>query len=216
MRIMLHAKAFNSYNTRLHHMAAYVAAMTPCVEKNVHVMPLFVEGTVVLIVAHLQAYLESLISHGTRAKETALRHHFQMHGNDAERAAAQTCGLPTLVKWAKRRVSFENRGKKFERIFQLIFECSPWPSSDVQTTISDLILVRNVIVHADGVDIQAGPIVAAYVSQLKRKDLFRANSYGDFTVYHLEHVRVASLVVDALQALQAHVRHLNPADKSAP
>jgi Domain of unknown function (DUF4160) len=43
----------------------------------------------------------------------------------------------------RRRVSFEDGGRRLDNLFKLIFTCSVWPSDDVRDVVLDLVLLRN-------------------------------------------------------------------------
>lgn len=199
---------FHWYNSRLLALTEFIDAVIPCIEKNVSSHPLLVESAVVLSVAHFEDYLRSLVGSSVEDKEAVLREHFHSHGNDKEKAIAMTCDRPTLATLAKRRLSFENDAKRLERIFLVMFGCSPWPSTATKAAIKDLVLVRNAIVHSGSADVgidEAGP----YVRQLSREDLFRSHSYGEFRVYHMEHLAVLEFLGDAaFPAIESHVKHM--------
>ena len=54
------------------------------------------------------------------------------------------------MRMARRRVSFKEKAKKLVRISQLLFDADPWPDAETGRFARDLILVRNIIVHAGG------------------------------------------------------------------
>jgi hypothetical protein len=112
------------------------------------------------------------------------------------------CDIPALVQMAKRRVDFRKKGTRLERLFQVTFGCSPWPDTDTRTTINDLVLVRQVIVHQGGGDL------GSYANQVCRPGVFTVRSYDDLKTYWLAHLNVLILYRDALVALKAQLEHL--------
>ena len=50
----------------------------------------------------------------------------------------------------QRRISFKQRARRLEDLFQFLFGVSPWPDAEAGRLIRDLVRVRNVIVHAGG------------------------------------------------------------------
>ena len=108
------------------------------------------DAVVVLTVSYLDAYLNCLVGLGTAHQEPVVREYLKRYGSPQERNLADSCNLGQLMHFARTRISFANKGRKLEQIFDLLFGFSPWPDNNAGSLIRDLVRVRNIIVHAGG------------------------------------------------------------------
>jgi hypothetical protein len=201
--------ALTGYDMRLGQLGEYTKAVLPQIVAKPALLRVFIDGTIVLSVAHFEDFMRGLVGAGTRYREAALRKHFTTHGNDSEKAQAPDCDIFELVRMAKRRVSFKERFARTEKIFNLMFGCSAWPSESARDVIFDLVLVRNMIVHQGSADLRiGGDGTAQYAEQLHRTDVFKVTSYGEFTIYRIEPLKALVFYGDAATALQAQIEHL--------
>ena len=196
------APTFHIYRDKISKMAAYVDVVSPAITANVAQLPIFVESIVVLTVAYMEDFLTSLVGSAAREGEVELRKHLSNGLTEQERTTVLTCDIPVLVQMAKRRVDFRRKGARLESLFQVMFGCSPWPDVDTLTTINDLVLVRQVIVHQGGGDL------GSYANQVRQPGLFTVRDYQGLKVYWLAHMQVLILYREALLALNAQLQHL--------
>lgn len=183
-------------------MAVYVDVVSPVITANAAQLPIFVESIVVLTVAYMEDFLASLVGSAAREREMELRKHLSKGLTEQERTTVLTCDIPVLVQMAKRRVDFRRQGARLESLFQVMFDCSPWPDVDTFTTISDLVLVRQVVIHQGGGDL------GSYANQVRQPGLFTVKDYQGLKVYWLAHLQVLILYREALSALDAQLQYL--------
>jgi hypothetical protein len=150
----------------------------------------------------MEDFLASLVGSAARDREAELRQHLSKGLTEQERTTVRTCDIPVLVQMAKRRVDFRKKGARLEGLFQVTFSCSPWPDVDTLTTINDLVLVRQVIVHQGGGDL------GSYANQVRQPGLFTVRDYQGLKVYWLAHLQVLILYREALSALNAQLQYL--------
>jgi hypothetical protein len=188
--------AFSAYERQLSRVSDYIGTITPALAENRGAVPVFVESMMVVMVARFEHFLTSLIAGGVRQRESVVRDYFSQHGNPDERRISETCDLRTLIRMARRRLSFKKQGAGIERLFGLLFGFSPWHSEDGFRTISDLILVRNVFVH------EGDTVLGEHATQAHRPDLFASRTYGEFTVYSVNYETGLRFLRDAISALK--------------
>ena len=108
------------------------------------------EMVIVAIVAYLEEFLNCVVAVGSADREQEFRSFLAAHGSDQEKAVSQTCSLGELMRFARRRVTFKERGKKLVRVCLLLLDAAPWPDEDTRSYVCDLVRVRNIIVHHGG------------------------------------------------------------------
>src|SRR5688572_19111051 len=113
--------SFGGNEMQLARVAAYLNAISPCVEKQPAAFPLFAESLTITTVALHEHFLASLVAGAAHHSQPVLRKYFAKDGNDSERKIAADCDLGTLIKLAKRRLSFRNGGAKIATLFDLLF-----------------------------------------------------------------------------------------------
>jgi hypothetical protein len=183
----------------------YAVKVAALVRENPQHVSELAESLVALVVARLDAFLTSVVSVGTRHREQEIRRHFAKHGHEN----ARTCDLPTLVKLVRRRVSFEDGAKRLDNLFNLLFQCSLWPSETVRDLVLDLVLLRNFMIHSDGQDwSQDGVSPPAYASQFRRADVLTIRRYGDFVTYSVDHYMALLFARDAGEAIVQQAKYL--------
>lgn len=198
---------FGAYQLHLRGAVDYLEAVFPVVQKRPEALKVFVNGSIVLMVAYLEEFLRSLVGTSAELREATLRKHLSTLGNDAEKARALNCDRPTLVRMAKRRLSFKKDGAAISNMFDALFGCSPWPSESAKEAILDLAHVRHLIIHEGDAEVGLGE-PGATARQLRRKDVFATTSYGDWTIYRINPVNALLLYRDALTGLLAQHDHL--------
>ena len=107
--------AFGHYLRKIAQMVSYTTAIAPNLLSEPTALPLFVESSVVLMMAWHESFLGSMLAQGTRQKEPDTRDYFSKHGKDSERPIAHECSLRDLISMAKRRVTFKLRGARSRR-----------------------------------------------------------------------------------------------------
>jgi hypothetical protein len=117
--------------------------------------------------------------------------------------------MPTLVRLVRRRVSFENDGRRLENLFRLVFQCEPWPSPDTRELILDLVRLRNWLVHGAGQDwSQDGVHSAAYALQFRTVGFVNKRRYGDLCTYTVDRSQSLLFLRDAGKAIIKLAIHL--------
>jgi hypothetical protein len=198
---------FACYEMDLAEVVEYTSAVMPYIVEKPTSLRVFMNGSIVLSVAHLEDFLRSLVGTAGHLREGALRTYLAQYGNDADKDRVKTCDLIPLVRMAKSSLSFKKGGVPISRIFDAVFHCSPWPSDAVRDVILDLVFVRNMIVHSGSAEVGVGG-VGAHAKQFRRADVFTIRSYGEFTTYRIDPLRTLRFYHQALMALKSQVDHL--------
>ena len=189
--------SFGGNEMQLARVADYLNAISPCIEKEPQAFPLFVESLTITAVALHEHFLASLVAGADHHQQAALRKYFAEEGNDHEKKVAHECDLGTIITLAKRRLSFQKGGARIVKLFNVLFEMTPWPSDETHHTILDLVLLRNIFVH------EGAAVLGEHAEQAYRPGLFSTRKYGDLpTIYHVEHLQVLLLLRDALVAMK--------------
>jgi hypothetical protein len=197
--------AFQAIQLRMVTLLEFASAVAPVVKADLRFLPELADSVVVLAVARLDAFFSDVVSLGTRHRELSLRRHFEKHGH----RNASTCDLPTLVKLVRRRVSFEEGGKRLDNLFHLMFRCSVWPSGETRDFVLDLVLLRNFMVHSRGQDSSHdGVMPADYATQFRRADVLDVRRYGDFAVYSVDPHRALMFVQRSMMAVVEQLKYL--------
>src|SRR5688572_13023220 len=109
----------------------------------------------------------------------------------------------------RRRVSFEEGGKRLDNLFKLVFVCSVWPSDAHRELVLDLVLLRNLIVHSNGQDwSQDGVHQPAYALQFRRADVLAVRRYGDLATYSVDRHKALRFLHEAVQAIVDQAKYL--------
>lgn len=191
----------SAFDTAAKNMVAlleYATAAAPALSSDVRLLEELSDSVVVLAAARIDSVFVHVVSLGARHKESTLRTHFVAHGHPE----ASSCNLPTLVKLVRRRVSFEKGARRLSNVFRLMFNCELWPSDAVRDTVLDLVLLRNMLVHNDGTDVDHdGEITADYATQFKRADVLSVSRYGTMAIYRVDRYKALLFVREALTAV---------------
>src|SRR2546422_4729447 len=134
--------SFGGNEMQLARLADYLNAVSPCVEKQPQAFPLFVESLTITAVALHEHFLAALVAGAAHHRDATLRKYFADDGNEHEKKVALDCDLGTIIRLAKRRISFQKGGARIVRLFSVLFEMPPWPSEETHHTILDLVLLR--------------------------------------------------------------------------
>jgi hypothetical protein len=154
----------NGYNHQLTRLAAFtkviqsVLDLTPFDSKriigvkpeNVVALEVFQESCFVLITIYLEEYLTSLVGVAIINYPDLIRQYLRSEGSPDEKKNVDMYTLRQLTVAGQKRVSFKDRAKRLERIFDVMFGFSPWPDNHTASTIRDLVRVRNILVHSGG------------------------------------------------------------------
>jgi hypothetical protein len=195
--------SFGGNEMQLARVADYLNAISPCIERQPAAFPLFAESLTITTVALHEHFLASLVAGAAHHSQPVLRKYFAEDGNENEKKAAADCDLGTIIRLAKRRLSFKKGGARIVKLFELLFGLSPWPSGEVHHTILDLVLLRNIFVH------EGTAVLGEHAEQAYRPGLFSTRKYGDLpTIYHVEHLQVLLLLRDALVGMKAQADYL--------
>jgi hypothetical protein len=197
--------AFQTVQRRMVALLEYASAVTPAIKDDIRHLPELADSVIVLAVSRLESFFVDVVSLGTRHRENMLRRHFAKHGQKS----ALYCDLPTLVKMVRRRVSFEDGGRRLDNLFRLMFGCSVWPTDSVRDLVLDLVLLRNFIVHSSGQDwSHEGVVPADYAAQFSRGDLLSVRRYGTYAVYSVDSHRALLFMREAMLGLVEQLKYL--------
>jgi hypothetical protein len=197
--------AFQTVQKRMVALLEYATTAAPVIKDNARLLPELADSVVVLAVSRLDSFFIDVVSLGTRHREWTIRKHLVKHGQKS----AQSCDMPALVKMVRRKVSFEDGGRRLDNLFQLIFQCSVWPNDVVRDFVLDLVLLRNFIVHSSGQDWSHDGVVSAdYAMQFRRVDLLSVRRYGTYTVYSVDPPRALLFVRDATLGIVEQLKYL--------
>jgi hypothetical protein len=108
------------------------------------------EIVIVSVTAHLDEFLNLAVGTAAVHRADDVKAFLAAHGNPEEKKDVNTCNEAALMRMMRRRVSFKEKAKKLVRISQLLFDAEPWPDANTGRFTRDLVLVRNIIVHAGG------------------------------------------------------------------
>jgi hypothetical protein len=197
---------FTLYVEKFRRLASYTEAVAPRLGEYPDGISLFVDSNVVLMLAWHEEFLKSLMADGIRHKENEARNYFSAHGHTEEKHQAHTCGLPALISMGRRRVTFKNRGAATERLFTHLFGFSLWPDERTHLYVSDLNILRQLVVHHGGASLGD-----EYWNQLHEKAIVETRRYGDLPAirridYHYCLTRFMKDIFLALARQAYHVR----------
>lgn len=164
--------AFSVYLEKFPRMTDYTAAVTPHLSDAPAGIPLFIDSTVVLMMAWHEEFLKSIVANGILRKQNEARAYFAANGDPDERGRASGCSLAELLQMGRRRVTFKKRGAAAERVFFYLFGFSLWPSDQVRDQIVDLNVLRQLVVHHGGT-----VLGDSYWDQLTDKSLVETTQY---------------------------------------
>jgi len=143
----------NRYQHQVKIMDAYLETVQePLLKtKDKTIIQFAFESLAVRIIGFLEEYLWCLVTIATVHQEKLVRKYFTEFGNfDVQRQVQSHCNLGMLTNFAKSQVSFKEKAKKLKRIFDHLFSFLPFPDKKTENLILDLVLVRNIILHAGG------------------------------------------------------------------
>ena len=197
--------AFDTVKKRMVSLLEYATVVLSAITDEPRLLPEHTDSVIVLAVSRLDWFFQDVLSLGTRHRELILRRHFARHGHKD----AMAWDLPRLVKTVRRRVSFEDGGRRLDNIFRLVFNCSVWPNDKVQDAVLDLVLLRNFIVHSSGQDWSLdGSMPADYASQFRHADVLSVRRYGSFAVYSVDSYRALQFFRGAVQGVVEQLQYL--------
>jgi hypothetical protein len=165
---------FFVHEERCGRMTHYISAVRSALLENPKAVPLFVESTIVLMVAWQEDFLGSVVGTAAHNKQSELREYLVSRGRPEEQSIVSNCDLATLVSIARRQIQIKKRGQAIESIFQRLFGVSAWRTDDSRARFVDLNLLRQIIVHHGGANLGD-----AYWDQLTDKTLLDEMRYGD-------------------------------------
>lgn len=197
--------AFRTIKVRMVSLLEYATVVVSAVKDDPRLLPEHADSVIILAVSRLDWFFQDVLSLGTRHREQVLRKHFSRHGHKS----AMTCDLPTLVKMVRRRVSFEDGGRRLDNVFRLMFGCSVWPTDEVRDVVLDLVLLRNFIVHSSGQDwSHDGSVPGDYAPQFRQSGVLTVRWYGAFAVYSVDPFRALQFFRQAISAVVELLEHL--------
>jgi hypothetical protein len=182
------AAAFGVYLERLSQLKAYCAAVIPFVlsqptSEREKARYSFTESAVVLAIAYLEDFLRSLVGMAARSREKSLRKHLLQGASDSQRRLILQSDIYQLSKRARDRITFK-QGARIDAVFDALFGCSAWPSTEAKDMIMSLALVRQLVVHMGSADVGIGA-EGSYAQRLRDQGIFRTTTYGDWSVHTL-------------------------------
>jgi hypothetical protein len=136
------------------------------------------KSTVVMMQSYFEEYVRCIISVGTFWKAPEVRKHLASHSPDPERYAI----MPStqVAREAQAHVQFERGAAKLKALFAVVTGGSPYADSQAEEQWQDLVVVRNIIVHAGGWP------TAGHVETIKSPNaVISSNDIGGTRFYHL-------------------------------
>lgn len=148
--------------------------------------------------------MSSLLAGAAEPMEPQVRSYLAQHGSDTEKKIALTCERKRLIAMLGNRVKLTKQGRRLDRVFEVLFGVSPWPSAAVKSQLFDLNLLRQLIVHHGG-----GHAGDEYWDQFTSKSLLTTKQYkGLPRVINISHMAVARFLPTAFAAMSAQANHI--------
>jgi len=197
--------AFDGFLGQLHHLVDYGNAVAPVVHGNPKMVAELRDAMIVLLVARLDWFYQSLLSLAVRHREADIR---ALLVNDRKPEAA-SCSMPALVRLIRRKVKFKDDARVLDNTCRRIFGCSVWPNDQVRDVVLDLVHLRNMIVHVDGHDwSQDGVHQADLAGQFRGADVLDGTRYGQFVTYSVNSMKAMVFMRAATVAIVEQVQYL--------
>jgi hypothetical protein len=155
------------------------------------------------MIARHEYFLGSLLSESVSHADDAWRRHLAEVAEPTVRPQISSWDAKMLRSAARRRVSLKKRGDALTRTFNAIFGFPPWPNADVLSTVLDLNLLRQLIVHHDNASVGDD-----YWAQLSDKELLDTEMWGRYAVRRVNVPACLAFLPKAAGALSAQVKHL--------
>jgi hypothetical protein len=145
-----YSACFNRFGSQLLILHKYLTLVVPVI-KEVDIAEFTFESFLLRLSCYIEEFLGCIIVITSVYKENMLREYFEKNRSDKTKETLLIgCNLRTLIDLGKKELSFKKDAKKFERLFKHLFGGSPFPDKKTKDYISDMVLVRNIIVHDGG------------------------------------------------------------------
>jgi hypothetical protein len=206
----------NRYTHQLERLTAFTTVVQSALDENTDsknvigakaekaaTIEVFQEACIILIATYLEEYLTSLVSVAIIDYEDMMREYLRREGSPEEKKHVENYHRRQLVAAGVRRVSFKDRAKRLERIFDVLFGCSPWPDTQTASVIRDLVRVRNILVHSGG-----WPEFEHYKDMETSGVVVSTKKTDDPEEIEFFELRLHSLLPDSLKAILAQARYI--------
>jgi len=144
----------NRFMYRINTMGEFMNLVLKPIETrgNEKILKFIYESFIIRAVAFIENYLTCLVGNASVRKESLIRDYFKEHGNERKKQEVRNCHeLSILSKHMEAEVSFKKDAKKTKRVFEYLFNFSPFPHREIEDLIHDAVLVRNIIIHEGGI-----------------------------------------------------------------
>jgi len=88
-----------------------------------------VDAVVVLTVSYLEDYLNCIVGQAAFRHPSLINDYLRVHGSPEEKRLV-SLGKAPVIALARKRLSWEQKGKSIVKMFDLLFGCGPWPDDD--------------------------------------------------------------------------------------
>jgi len=198
---------FRGFEQRLSAMKDYMYAMHPGITQQPTALPVFVQSCVVLTTAQYSEFLRALVGTAAGHREAQLRKHLVKTAPRDRRLQVKHLDRVALAREAKNRLSFKDGARRIAALFIAIFGCPPWPPEEVRDLLSDLVVIRNMIVHEGDAEVGIGHI-GHYAAQLRKAEVFKVSGYGDWNINHLDPMKTLFFFNQAVQGIATSFHYL--------
>jgi hypothetical protein len=191
---------------------SYMTLLTPIVRGNRTATRLFVESSVVLLAAWHEELVGTLAVTAAHEREALLRAYLAKDAAAPGRTQVAKCDRRELIEIAKRRMNLRDTGTPVTRFATDVWGFDPWPDDASRRDLSDLNLLRQLIIHRGG-----GDVGDSYWSQLSRVALLSTSQYpGLPPVRQIDHAACIAFLGDAFRSLLMQAVHIQRSLRALP
>lgn len=121
--------------------------------KDTEMANFFLQHVVIRLHSYFEEYLKCLIFNISVRNIDSIIKYFEDSGSDRQREQIKKIDRNRIAEYgnlAAQQASFMKKGKKLKKIFEYLFGFPLFPDENTERMILDLVLVRNIIIHAGG------------------------------------------------------------------
>jgi hypothetical protein len=172
----------------------------------------FLENIIIRTVSVIEEYLKSLLFVAAFHRRERIIEYIKNSGDNSLLDKIESGRIDALSAAISKELSFKKDAKKLKRIFHILFDGQLFPNSEVENSILDLILVRNIIVH------EGGSPKEKHVSKIRTPGviiIFSELKLIKSKLYKLE-ILENNFFLNTLKSIQALMIHINEIIKKNP